>query len=38
VTLFDRAASVLRLVSVRELEVADDEIAAAADVLGLRLA
>ncbi len=38
VTLFDRAASVLRLVSVRELGVADDEIAAAADVLGLRLA
>jgi len=38
VTLFDRAASALRLVSVRELEVADDAIAAAADVLGLRLA
>jgi hypothetical protein len=38
VTLFDRATSVLRLVSVRELEVADDEIAAAAEVLGLRLA
>ena len=37
-TLFDRAASVLRLVSVRELEVADDEIAVAADVLGLRFA
>jgi hypothetical protein len=29
---------VLRLVSVRELGVADDEIAVAADVLGLRLA
>jgi hypothetical protein len=38
VTLFDRAAPALRLVSVRALEVADDEIAAAADVLGLRLA
>lgn len=38
VTLFDRAASSLRLVSVRALEVADDEIAAAADLLGLRLA
>jgi hypothetical protein len=38
VTLFDRAASSLRLVSVRALEVADDEIAAAAEVLGLRLA
>jgi hypothetical protein len=38
VTVFDRAASALRLVSVRALEVADDEIAAAADVLGLRLA
>jgi RES domain-containing protein len=38
VTLFDRAASALRLASVRVLEVADDEIAAAADVLGLRLA
>jgi hypothetical protein len=38
VTLFDRAASALRLVSVRALEVGDDEIAAAADVLGLRLA
>jgi RES domain-containing protein len=38
VTLFDRAASGLRLASVRALEVADDEIAAAADVLGLRLA
>ena len=38
VTLFDRAASSLRLVSVRALGVADDEIAAAAEVLGLRLA
>jgi hypothetical protein len=38
VTLFDRAASALRLVSVKALDVADDEIAAAADVLGLRLA
>ena len=38
VTLFDRAASALRLGSVRTLEVADDQIAAAADVLGLRLA
>jgi hypothetical protein len=38
VTLFDRAASVLRLVSVRALGLADDELVAAADVLGLRLA
>jgi hypothetical protein len=38
VTLFDRAAPALRLVSVRALEVAGDEISAAADVLGLRLA
>ena len=38
VTLFDRAATSLRLVSVRALDVADDEIAAAADVLGLRFA
>jgi hypothetical protein len=38
VTLFDRAASALRLGSVRALAVDDDEIAAAADVLGLRLA
>ncbi len=38
VTLFDRAAPSLRLVSVRALDVVDDEIAAAADVLGLRLA
>ena len=38
VTVFDRAASALRVVSVRALEVVDEEIAAAADVLGLRLA
>jgi len=38
VTLFDRVASRLRLVSVRALDVGDDEIAAAADLLGLRLA
>jgi hypothetical protein len=38
VTLFDRAAPALRLVSVKVLDVAGDEIAAAADVLGLRLA
>jgi hypothetical protein len=38
VTVFDRAASVLRLVSVRALDVADDEITAAADFLGLRFA
>jgi hypothetical protein len=38
VTLFDRAASALRLGSVRALDVDDDQIAAAADVLGLRLA
>jgi hypothetical protein len=38
VTLFDRAASALRLVSVGALDVADDELVAAADVLGLRLA
>ena len=38
VTVFDRAAPALRLASVRELDVADDEIAAAADVLGLRFA
>lgn len=36
VTLFDRAAAALRLVSVRTLAVDDEEIAAAADVLGLR--
>jgi hypothetical protein len=38
VTLFDRAASALRLGSVRKLELGDDEIRAAADFLGLRLA
>jgi hypothetical protein len=38
VTLFDRAASSLRLVSVRALGVADEEITVAADVLGLRFA
>lgn len=38
VTLFDRTATSLRLVSVRALDVADDEIAVAADVLGLRFA
>ena len=38
VTLFDRAASALRLVSARALEVDDEAVAAAADVLGLRLA
>jgi hypothetical protein len=36
VTLFDRAANALRLVSARALAVEDEEIAAAADVLGLR--
>ena len=36
VTLFDRAASALRLVSVKALDVDGDEIAEAADVLGLR--
>jgi RES domain-containing protein len=38
VTLFDRAASALRLVSVQALDVAGEEIAAAADFLGLRFA
>jgi RES domain len=38
VTLFDRVASRLRLVSARALELADEQIAAAADVLGLRFA
>ena len=37
VTLFDRAAPALRLASVRELGLEDEEIAAAADVLGLRV-
>jgi hypothetical protein len=36
VTLFDRAAAALRLSSVRTLAVEDEEVAAAADVLGLR--
>ena len=36
VTLFDRAAAGLGVVSVRTLAVEDEEIAAAADVLGLR--
>jgi hypothetical protein len=36
VTLFDGAAADLELVSVRTLTVEDEEIAAAADVLGLR--
>jgi hypothetical protein len=36
VTVFDRAAAALRLLSVRRLAVEDAEIAAAADVLGLR--
>jgi hypothetical protein len=38
VTLFDRTSSALRLVSVRSLEVDDEAVAAAAEVLGLRLA
>lgn len=38
VTLFDRAAAALRLVSVKALAAADEEITAAADVLGLRFA
>lgn len=37
VTLFDRAAPGLRLASVRELGREDEEVAAAADVLGLRV-
>ena len=37
VTLFDRAAPKLRLASVRALGVEDEEIVAAADVLGLRV-
>jgi RES domain len=37
VTLFDRAAPVLRLASVKALDLADDEIVKAADVLGLRV-
>jgi hypothetical protein len=38
VTLFDRAAPGLRLASVRALDLAADEIAAAAEFLGLRFA
>jgi hypothetical protein len=38
VTLFDRAASAVKLASVKRLELADEEILSAADVLGLRLA
>ena len=37
VTLFDRAAPALRLASVRVIGVEDEEIVAAADVLGLRV-
>jgi len=37
VTLFDRAASKLRLASVRALTLGDEEIVEAADVLGLRV-
>jgi hypothetical protein len=37
VTLFDRAAAILRLASVRTLELEDEEIVTAADVLGLRV-
>jgi hypothetical protein len=36
VTVFDRAAAALRLVSVRSLTVEDEEVASAADLLGLR--
>jgi hypothetical protein len=36
VSLFDRAAAAVRLVSARTLAVEDEEVAAAADVLGLR--
>ena len=38
VTLFDRAVPALRLGSVKQLEITDDEVAGAADFLGLRLA
>jgi hypothetical protein len=38
VTLFDRAASQLRLGAVKALDLGSDEVLAAADVLGLRLA
>lgn len=37
VTLFDRAGSALRLASVRALDVVDEEIVAAANLLGLRI-
>jgi hypothetical protein len=37
VTVFDRAGPALRLGSVKALEVADEEIVTAADVLGLRV-
>jgi hypothetical protein len=37
VTLFDRAAGLLRLGSTRTLGIGDEEIVAAADVLGLRV-
>jgi hypothetical protein len=37
VTLFNRAGSALRLASVRALDVADEEIVAAANLLGLRV-
>jgi hypothetical protein len=37
VTLFDRAGTALRLSEVRALDLADEEILSAADVLGLRL-
>lgn len=36
VTVFDRAAAALRLLSARTLTVEDEEVASAADVLGLR--
>jgi hypothetical protein len=38
VTLFDRAAAALRLVAARALAVEDEDVAAAADLLGLRRA
>jgi hypothetical protein len=38
VTLFDRAASAVKLASVKKLDLADQEILEAAGVLGLRLA
>jgi hypothetical protein len=37
VTLFDRAASMLRLASAKTLDLEDEEIVKAADVLGLRV-